>query len=116
MNGSPNRWLVELSPFDTMILVSRHAYEISGLQLNHSILKSQLSRSFEHNDPFMLTLVIPEIFRGSVAVRDDPFDTQVSGVVKSPSGKSQGRSVKRFDELEPVLDEFILTDGFQYFR
>ena len=45
-----------------------------------SQLSRQPSRPFQHHDPLVLVLVVPKVFGRSVAVRNDPFDTDVGGV------------------------------------
>ncbi len=59
--------------------VCRNVDEVPRLHLDHSILKLEPGRSFQHHDPFMLILVVPEPFRRGVAVRNDPFDADLGG-------------------------------------
>ncbi len=43
-------------------------------QFDQFVGHAQSRRSLQHDDPFMLVLVVPEIGAGSVSLRDDAFD------------------------------------------
>ena len=42
-------------------------------------LKQKLRPSFQHDDPFVLVLIVPEPFWTGVAVGDNPFDADGIG-------------------------------------
>lgn len=79
MNGQPNRWFVRRSPFAPVLLVGWDVHEVAGLHINGFILESQSSRSLQQNDPFVLILVVPGVFRRDMAVRYDLFNAHVGG-------------------------------------
>ncbi len=60
--------------------MSWNVYEIARLHLDGVILKLQSCRPFEHANPFVLILVVPESVGRGVAVGDDSFDANVRGL------------------------------------
>jgi hypothetical protein len=73
-----------------MLLMGRYVHEVAGFHLDHVIIELQPSPSFQHHDPFVLVLVVPEAFGRSVAVGHDSLDTHV-GVVEQSSEKLVGQ-------------------------
>ncbi len=62
-----------------MLLECLDVDKIAYFHVDHTILEPQLGRAFQDDDPFMLGLVVPEVGRRRVTVRDDPFDANVFG-------------------------------------
>lgn len=58
----PDRRFVGRRPFDPVLVMGRDVHEVAGLHFNGFILESQSSRSLQHNNPFVLVLVVPKPF------------------------------------------------------
>ena len=69
---------------------------ISGGEHGGPGLKLDPGSPREHDHPLAIWFGIPEAIRGLVPVGDDSLDAACRSVVKSSSGRSAGRLVKRF--------------------
>ena len=78
-HSQPYGRFIRRRPIDSVLLVRWDVDVIAWLHLDHCILELQPRRPLQHDHPFMLRLVVPEVCWGGVSVRDDPFDTHVGG-------------------------------------
>ncbi len=60
-----------------MLLERQNVDEIADLYLDHAIPELQPRRSLEHDDPFVLILIVPKALGRGVTVRDNPLDSDV---------------------------------------
>ena len=79
MHRQPDRRLLWRRPLDSMPLVCRNVDEVPRLHLDCPILKPKPCRSLQHDDPFVLVLVVPEAFGRGLAVGDDSLDADLGG-------------------------------------
>ena len=77
-----NSRLIPGRPLDPMPFVRRDVDEITRPHLHRLIVsfKQQLRLPFQHDDPFVLILIVPEVIGTGVAVGDDAFDADRIGL------------------------------------
>ncbi len=77
VHGQPNCRLIRRRPINPVLLVVPDADEVAGLHLDGLVLETKSGRSLQHDDSFVLLLLVPESFGRGMAMGDDSLDADV---------------------------------------